>query len=73
MQVDELINQMDEDGHQWVADEMRLYDDNPELLSTGAFVPNFEHVDPKSDMALAQLYFYVGMSYGVGIANKHDF
>lgn len=71
MRVDELIENMDNAGHEWVAEEMKYYRDNPELLQSGDMLPNFENIE--RDMNLPMLYFYVGTAYGVGMARKHDF
>lgn len=70
MEIEDFIEEVEEQGHVWVADEMRLYHENPDILDDGNMVPNFDQF--KTDESLPGLYFYMGMVYGIGLERKHD-
>ena len=72
MNVDEFIEEIDKrtDGRNPLVEEMRYYNDHPESLISGDMYPNFDNVDDREGAILYS--WYVGVMFGIGIANKHD-
>lgn len=71
MEIEEFIEKMESTPvSERIVEEMELYDERPELLKEGVMIPNFQNMQDND--ASAVYHFYVGMIYGVGIANKHD-
>lgn len=70
MEIEKFINEVEQQGHQWVADEMRLYHENPEMLQSGDMIPEFENMPGPEH--LPGMYFYFGVAFGVGMEKTHD-
>lgn len=71
MDVNKFIDQFADEapGHPLV-EEMQFYNEHPEVLKEGDMTPNFENMEP--EMRDAVYHWYIGVIFGIGIANKHD-
>lgn len=69
--LQEFIEETDKAGFQWAADEMEMYDENPDLLmeSGDQMFPNIDNI--ANDDSLPMIHFYIGVVFGVGWQKKH--
>lgn len=65
MEIEKFITEVENGGHVWLADEMRLLHENPELISQ-------ENIMSEPPEGLPALYFYIGVAFGAGMERKHD-
>ena len=71
MKISDYIKNLQEKNiHPDIIEEMTYLNNEPDMIKTGEAMPNFENM--RHENAVPLYYFYIGMVFGIGVANKHD-